>query len=167
MEDADTLQQMHREGARLACHSETNEGHGRVEKRACVALQKTDWFREEWHWQGLKSLVMIERHRKENKQSEFTTERHFYLTSLEADAEMLSKMIRQHWGVENSLHWVLDVTYKEDQCRARKGHAASNLSTLRKWTLNLFERSPGKASIRTKQKKAAWDHDFLVKLLHF
>lgn len=167
MEDPTTLLKMQKQGARLEHYSEKNEDHGRVEKRSCVALQKTDWFREDWQWEGLKTLVMVERHRKENKESEFSTERHFYITSLEADAEKLATMIRQHWGVENSLHWVLDVTYKEDQCRARKRHAASNLSTLRKWTLNIFERAAGKASIRTKQKKAAWDHDYLLKLLDF
>jgi len=167
MENPETLLEIKKQGVQLEHYSDKNQDHGRIEKRSCVALQKTDWFREEWQWEGLKTLVMVERHRKESKESEFTTERHFYITSLEADAGKLAGMIRQHWGVENSLHWVLDVTYKEDQCRARKGHAASNLSTLRKWTLNIFERTPGKASIRTKQKKAAWSHSYLLKLLDF
>lgn len=165
MEDPETLLEMERSGARLEYYIDESQGHGRQEKRTCVAIQKTDWFREDWQWDGLKTLVMVERHRKESNEDEYTTERHFYITSLEADAKEIALMIRRHWSVENSLHWVLDVTYKEDACRVRKGHAASNLSTLRKWTLNLFKNSPGKASIRSKQKKAAWSHDYLLRVL--
>ena len=167
MECPETLREMKSQGAAVEFYSEENEDHGRVEKRSCVALEKTDWFREDWQWDGLKTLVMVERHRKADKQSDYSTERHFYISSLEANAEELGRIIRKHWSIENSLHWVLDVTYKEDACRVRKGHAASNLSTLRKWTLNLFKKAPGNSSVRSKQKKAAWNQDYLIKVLNF
>lgn len=167
MEDTETLLLLKKEGAKLECYIDEDRDHGRVEKRTCVVLQKTDWYREDWQWEGLKTLIMVERHRKESKDSEFTTERHFYISSLEADAEEISTMIRDHWGVENSLHWILDVNYKEDQCRIRTGHAASNVSTLRKWSLNLFKQAPGNSSLRSKQKKAAWDHEYMLKVLKF
>lgn len=167
MEDTETLLLLKKEGAKLECYIDEDRDHGRVEKRTCVVLQKTDWYREDWQWEGLKTLIMVERHRKESKDSEFTTERHFYISSLEADAEEISTMIRNHWGVENSLHWILDVNYKEDQCRIRTGHAASNVSTLRKWSLNLFKQAPGNSSLRSKQKKAAWDHEYMLKVLKF
>lgn len=167
MEDTETLQQLQRQGARLECFVETERGHGRVEKRSCVVLEKVDWFREGWQWEGLKSVIMVERHRKVGKEGEFTTERHFYISSLEANAEELARMIRSHWQVENSLHWVLDVVYDEDQCRVRKGHAASNLSMLRRWSLNLLKKAPVTGSVRIRQKRAAWDHDYLLKVLGF
>lgn len=167
MEDPDTLKELQKQGARLECFIEEEKNHGRLEKRSCVALQKTDWFREDWQWAGLKTLVMIERHRKNRPDEEYTLERHFYLTSLEAEAKEIATMVRNHWGIENSLHWVLDVTYREDASRVRKDHAAANLSTLRKWTLNLFKSAPGPSSIRQKQKKAGWDHKYLLQLLTF
>jgi len=95
MEDPETLLKMKNEGARLECYIDEAKNHGRLEKRTCVALQKTDWFREEWQWEGLKTLVMVERHRKERKEEDYTTERHFYISSLEADAQELEGMIRR------------------------------------------------------------------------
>lgn len=165
MEDLETLKELQKQGARLECFIEEEKSHGRLEKRSCVALEKTDWFRENWQWAGLKTLLMIERHRKGPNDEGYSLERHFYITSLEANAKELAGMVRSHWGIENSLHWVLDVTYGEDASRVRRGHAASNLSTLRKWTLNLFQSAPGPSSIRQKQKKAAWDHNYLLQVL--
>jgi len=167
MEDPATLKEMRQQGARLECFSEEEKNHGRLEKRSCVVLERTDWFREGWQWSGLKTLVMIERHRKAPSAESWSLERHLYITSLPADAKEIGEMVRNHWGIENSLHWVLDVTYKEDSCRVRSGHAASNLSTLRKWTLNLFKNASGPKSVRQKQKKAAWDHGYLLQLLTF
>jgi len=166
LQDPETLQEFNKQGAPLDIHTtEVEKNRGRLEKRSCVVLEKTDWFREEWQWAGLKSLVMIERHRKDVHEEQWSLERHFYISSLPADAASILQMTRHHWGVENSLHWVLDVTYHEDVSRVRKGHAASNLSTLRKWTLNLFEKAPGNQSIRQKQKRAGWDHNYLLKIL--
>ena len=167
MEDPATLKELQLQGARLECFTEEEKNRGRFEKRSCVVLEKTDWFREDWQWSGLKTLVMIERHRKTPSDENWSLERHFYITSLPAEAKEIGRMIRNHWGIENSLHWVLDVTYQEDSCRVRSGHAASNLSTLRKWTLNLFKNASGPKSVRQKQKKAAWDHDYLLQLLTF
>ena len=162
---AETLKKMKDEGAKLQIFSDFNKDHGREEKRSCVVLEKTDWFREDWQWEGLTSLIMIETQRKESQQENYETQQRFYISSLPADAEEIAHMIRRHWEIENSLHWVLDVTYREDECRVRKDHAASNLSTYRKWTLNLFKQMPDTRSIRAKQKKAAWDHKYLLQVL--
>ena len=95
-----------------------------------------------------------------------TRERRYYLSSLPPDAPALARAIRGHWGIENSLHWVLDVAMNEDQCRVRTGHAATNLATLRHLALNLLRQDTSKKrGVRTKQKIAAWDHRYLLKLL--
>ena len=92
--------------------------------------------------------------------------RRYYLSSLPPNAHELARAIRGHWGIENSLHWVLDVALREDGCRVRTGHAAIHLATLRHMTLNLLRQdTTKKRGIRTKQKIAGWDHRHLLKLL--
>jgi predicted transposase YbfD/YdcC len=89
----------------------------------------------------------------------------FYITSLAADAALLARAIRCHWGIENSLHWVLDVTFQEDQSRIRQGHGPENIGLLRRLSLNLLKREPSKQSLKQKRYRAAMDNDFLVKVL--
>ena len=95
-----------------------------------------------------------------------TTERRYYLSSLKLDVATFARAVRGHWGVENKLHWVMDVCFREDQSRARTGYAAENLATLRRLALNLLKRErTKKRGIRGKQLNASWDHAYLLKLL--
>lgn len=90
---------------------------------------------------------------------------HYYLTSLKVSAEVLAGYIRNHWGIENGLHWVLDVAFREDDSRTRAGHAATNLGMLRRVALSLLKRKKVKGSIRTRRLRAGWDDDYLQQVV--
>jgi predicted transposase YbfD/YdcC len=94
-----------------------------------------------------------------------TTDVRFYISSLPADAAHHNRVIRSHWGIENSLHWVLDVTFSEDDSRIRQGYAAENLALLRRLSVNLLRREPSKQSLNQKRYKAGLDNSFMVKIL--
>lgn len=146
-----------------------NKGHGRTERRVVLVTDALLWIdkneRESWH--GLKSLVCVESHRMDNNSGAKTVERRYYLTSHEPDAEKLQKMIRQHWAIENSCHWVLDVVWDEDASRIRNEKAAQNVALLRKMALNLLKSDTTvKDTIRGKRLQAAFNEDVLAKLLH-
>ena len=97
---------------------------------------------------------------------EITTERRYYLSSLPLDVAQFARAVRSHWGIENKLHWVLDVSMGEDRSRARTGYAAENLATLRRLALNMLKKeSSKKRGIKGKQLSAGWDHAYLLKLL--
>ena len=98
--------------------------------------------------------------------SEPSLERCYYLSSLPADAGLIAGAVRSHWGIENTLHWVLDMTFREDESRVRKGRASKILSMARKFALNLLRKVPGKDSIKGKQQMAGWNHQYLLKILH-
>ena len=117
-------------------------------------------------WPGLRSVAMVEATRQVAGQAA-TTECRYYISSLEGqDAQAIGAAIRGHWGIENRLHWLLDMTFQEDQSRIRKGHGAENYSRLRRIALNLLRREQTvKASIRGKRKLGGWDHDFLLQLI--
>ena len=93
------------------------------------------------------------------------TERRFHISSLPADAEKLGAAIREHWGVENSLHWVLDVNFRDDDCRIRKRNAPANFTSVKRATLNALRKAPGKDSMKSKRLIAAWDQKYLAKIL--
>ena len=103
--------------------------------------------------------------RKRRLWNKTTEEVCFYITSLATDAVFLASAIRSHWGIENSLHWVLDVTFKEDHSRIRSGHGPENMGLLRRLSLNLLNREPSKQSIAQKRYRAAMDNDFVMKVL--
>jgi predicted transposase YbfD/YdcC len=94
-----------------------------------------------------------------------TSTAHFYLSSLRTTAEVLAGYIRNHWGIGNALHWCLDVSFREDESRARAGHAGANLGTVRRVALPLLKRADAKGSIQTRRMKAAWDDDYMLKVL--
>src|SRR5206468_8788714 len=116
----------------------------------------------------LQAIVMVYRERQvgtgENEKS-FSEEMSYYIVSTEAPVAELAGGIRSHWGIENKVHWVLDVVFREDQSRVRAGHAAENLGWLRRVALALLKQDGGKDSIRCKRLKAGWDTDFLETLL--
>jgi len=138
--------------------------HGRMEIRRYYQSSYLDWFADKSKWEGLQSVGMVESVRQTEQKT--TTERRYYLCSLKLDVEAFAKAVRGHWGVENKLHWTMDVCFREDQSRARTGYAAENLATLRRLALNLLKReNTKKRGIKGKQLNASWDHAYLLKLL--
>jgi predicted transposase YbfD/YdcC len=153
-----------RQGQGIRYHREWSRGHGRDECRRCWATSDLDWLEGREEWQDLKSVVLIESERLIGES--LAVEERYYLSSLPADAELLNGAIRSHWGVENSLHWVLDVTFHEDKSRIRKENAPENFGLLRRLALCLLRReSTSKRSIRGKRLRASWDHGYLLKVL--
>jgi predicted transposase YbfD/YdcC len=138
-------------------HQSVEKDHGRIETRRYLCAGQLDWLSVGGQWAALRSVAVGEAERTVGAKT--THERRYYLSSLPPEAPALARAIRRHWGIENSLHWVLDVAMNEDQCRVRTGHAATNLATLRHLALNLLRQdTTKKRGIRTKQKIAAWDH---------
>jgi predicted transposase YbfD/YdcC len=140
------------------------KGHGRIEVRRCRVISDPDvlaWVQEGHHWPGLQAIGMIETERRIGE--ERSCESRYYLLSAHFTAHAFGEATRSHWGIENQVHWVLDVTFHEDQSRIRTGHAAQNVAILRHLALNLLRQQPAKGvSIRGKRLKAGWDHDFLL-----
>ena len=121
------------EGCDHDFHQTVNKNHGRIETRRCWALGTSEYIRyvdPDGTWPDLRSLVMIEAQRRQGDQ--VTAETRYYISSLPADARALLQAVRSHWGIENSLHWVLDMAFREDESRIRTGHAAHNMSIRRK-----------------------------------
>lgn len=138
--------------------------HGRIETRRYWHSTDIDWFQDKKLWPKLQSIGMVESIRRVKGKN--SIERRYYLSSLPLNAKTLAKAVRGHWGVENPLHWTLDVTFREDQSRARSKNAAQNLATLRRIALNLIKRNKRKkVSQRQKRILAALDSEFLEQLL--
>lgn len=149
-------------GIPLASHEWTDAGHGRVEVRRCFAVELGRRWADEWA--QLRSIVLIESERHIGET--ISREQRYYLTSLPADAKLINEAVRGHWGIENSLHWVLDVVFREDASRIRKDHAPKNMAALRKIVINMLRKeTTSKRGIKGKSKNAAWDNDYLLKIL--
>ena len=147
-------------------HNETIEkGHGRFEKRYCLVTDCIDWLEEKSNWKGLRSLGMVVSERTIREVT--TIERRYYISSLPAKVDIFSRAIREHWSVENQLHWVLDVTFNEDRQRMNTKHAAQNLAVIRQSALNLLrmDKTPKKISLKRKQFRAALDSNYLQSLI--
>lgn len=147
---------------------EVDGGHGRVETRRVTCTQQIDGLASCERWPGLQTVVRVESVRQINEKS--SLEHRYYITSLsgrtDQDARRLNRIIRTHWEIENKVHWVLDVVMREDESRARKEHSAENLALLRKLVLNLVRREKSfKCGAAAKQKRAGWDHNYLLKIL--
>jgi predicted transposase YbfD/YdcC len=138
--------------------------HGRTEQRFCDAVPVPATLRHLEDWKDLRSLCRVTRLYTEK--GEEKSEVRYFISSLKADAKLLAKAIRGHWGIENGLHWVLDMYFGEDRNRARTDHAAENLALLRRWVLSMLARDKSmKASIEKKRLSAGWNEDNLEKLL--
>jgi predicted transposase YbfD/YdcC len=150
--------------AALASLETVEKDHGRFETRRYYQSNQLDWFADLPKWEGLQSVGMVESLREVAGKT--TVERRYYLSSLPLGVEAFARAVRGHWGVENKVHWTMDVCFREDQSRARAGYAAENLATLRRLALNLLKReNTKKRGIRGKQLNASWDHAYLLKLL--
>lgn len=141
----------------------TNDGHGRIEQRQYVQLPVTNWLEQRKGWANLNSVVEVTRTRY-LKGSE-SKETAYYISSLSVNLPNIAKAIRSHWAIENSSHWVLDMTFREDESRIRRGDAPENIATFRRFAMNLARLSPIKDSMKGKLKQAAWSDDVREKLV--
>ena len=144
-------------------HQTVDGDHGRIETRTYTALHDIAWLKQRHAWPGLNGIVMVESTREIGDKIERETR--FYITSLAWLACQLGPVIRSHWAIENSLHWVMDMIFRDDECRIRTQHAPANFTTLKHIAHNLIRKAPGKPSFRAKRKIAAWDDDFLASLI--
>lgn len=154
------------EGINFSYNERVEKGHHRTEKRLVwtVPISELPPLHQQADWLGLKTVVMVVRVR--HLWNKTTREVQFYLTSLESDACKLAQAIRLHWGVENGLHWTLDVTFNEDASRIRTGHAPQNIALLRRIALNALNREQSlKRSTRQKSNRAAMDNDYMLTIL--
>ena len=151
----------------LAYQETVEKDHGRLETRRYWQSADLDWFAGKAQWEGLRSVGVVESMRQVGAAVP-TVERRYYLSSLSVDVAKFARAVRGHWAIENSLHWVLDVQCGEDRSRARAGHAAENLATLRRLALNLLKQDrTKKRGLKGKQLNASWDHRYLLRLLAF
>lgn len=143
---------------------QTVEGdHGRIETRTTTVIHDVAWLQERHAWPGLRAVVMVESRREIGDVIEQETR--FYITSLVLLAHQLGPIVRSHWAVENSLHWVMDMIFRDDECRVRTDHAPANFTTLKHIALNLIRKASSKDSLRLRRKVAAWDDQFLASLI--
>jgi predicted transposase YbfD/YdcC len=150
--------------------SQTVDGdHGRIETRIYTVFHDVAWLQERHDWPELKGIVMVESKREipgaTPEADKMQQETRFYITSLVWLAHQLGPVVRGHWSIENSLHWVMDMLFRDDECRIRTHHAPANFTTLKHMAHNLIRKAPGKDSLRLKRKVAAWDDDFLASLI--
>ena len=149
--------------------TDVDKGHGRIEERRCLVSAAIDWmdgerrFPGEYRFPKLAAIAMIET-RAETKAGT-RTERRFYIASRAMTAKALCEAVRAHWQIENALHWVLDVTFKDDLSRVRKGHGAKNMAVIRHFAINLLRAAPDKKSLKLRRKIAGWNPDYLQSLI--
>ena len=142
-------------------------GHGRIETRTCSVLTDLWMVEHKNSWKGLKTLVRLESERTFKATGEVQRETRYYISSLSPDPKIIAHAVRSHWGIENSLHWCLDVGFSEDHSQKSAGHAARNFSLLNRIALNLIKANPHKRlGIKSRRKKAGWDRNYLFKLLN-
>ena len=127
------------------------------------SIDDVAWLQKRHDWPGLKAVIMVESTRE--TAGKFEHETRFYITSLVLLAHLLGPIIRSHWAIENSLHWVMDMIFRDDECRVRTDHAPANFTTIKHMAHNLIRKAPGKASLRLKRKTAGWDDNFLAALI--
>lgn len=148
-------------------HRTEEKGHGRMEIRECWTLSAPEYLAriQNWvDWQGLRTVIMVRSERRvDDKRSK---EARYYISSLGGDAKQALKAVRGHWGIENVVHWILDIAFREDESRIRKGNGAQNFAILRHIALNLLKQEKtAKCGTKTKRLKAGWDEDYLLKVL--
>jgi predicted transposase YbfD/YdcC len=144
-------------------HETVDGDHGRVETRTITVIHDVDWLQKRHDWPGLKGVVIIDSRREIGVKIERETR--FYITSAILTASHLGPIIRSHWAVENNLHWILDMVFRDDECRVRTEHAPANFTTIKHMAANLLARPTNKHSLRARRKIAAWDDEFLASLI--
>ena len=147
----------------VATHTTTDKGHGREERRTCTVIRVLESIRGRKDWAGLTTVGMCLRER--TIKGETTMEAHYFIGSRRMGARRYAEVLRGHWGIENSLHWQLDITFGEDDSRLCDRNGAENFALLRKMALGLLKANPAKLSMAKKRKMAALDPDFLAETL--
>jgi len=144
--------------------AETIDGdHGRIETRTITVFHDIEWLRERHDWPGLTAVIMVKSIREISKK--VTSETRYHITSLALAAVLIAPIVRAHWAIENSLHWVMDMVFRDDEARVRTDHAPANFTTIKQMAANLTRRAPGRHSMRLRRKAAGWDDDFLESLV--
>lgn len=151
------------EDTEVSRHETVDGDHGRIETRTATVLHDIAWLQERHAWPGLKSIVIIDSIREIGGKTERETR--FYISSLNLPANRLGAIVRSHWAVENSLHWVMDMVFRDDECRVRTDNAPANFTTIKHIATNLLRLPNTKDSLRSRRKIAAWDDDFLASLI--
>ncbi len=146
-------------------YEQTEKGHGRLETRRCWTTGQIDWLRPRHNWPGLNCIAVVDARRQIGTQ--VSTERRYFISSLPGHtAQRIAQAVRNHWCVENELHWSLDLCFGEDQSRARIGHAGENLSRVRRLALTLLKQeTTAKVGIKAKRLMAGWDEKYLLRVL--
>jgi predicted transposase YbfD/YdcC len=153
----------------LETHADLDKGHGRIEERRMTVLRDTDWldgarrFPGELRLPGVACLLRAES--RVESRGATRTETRYFISSRSLSPHDAASVVREHWAIENRLHWVLDVTFADDQSRLRKGHGARNMATVRHFALNLVRTASDKRSIKSRRKIAGWDPDYLDAIL--
>jgi predicted transposase YbfD/YdcC len=144
-------------------HQTVDADHGRIETRTTTVIEDIAWLQARHPWPGLKTVVVVDSTREIGAKTERETR--LYISSLTLDAKTFGPLVRSHWAIENSLHWVMDMVFRDDECRLRTEHAPANFVTIKHMAHNLIRKAPGKDSFRLRRKVAAWDDDFLASLI--
>jgi predicted transposase YbfD/YdcC len=152
-------------GMEHSYHEESYRGHGREEKHSVHTILNPEGIRDQSLWQDLKAITIVFSERQEPGKGK-TEELRYYIGSRAAKAKAYTSYVRSHWGIENGLHWVLDVSFDEDQCRMRTDHSPENMALLRRLALCLLKRHGRQGSIRGKRLQSGWNDEFLLEILN-
>jgi len=148
-------------GVRSDGHEAVEDGHGRHEERYVTVVFEASGLPPDWP--DVAAVILVNRERE--VEAKRTTTAHYYITSYDGTAAEFARWVRGHWDIENGLHWVLDVIFREDRSRVRQEHAGANLALIRRVAVSLLRRAPGKGSGVTKRLKAGWDDSYLLQVL--
>jgi predicted transposase YbfD/YdcC len=145
---------------------QTELAHGRIEERSCRVITDMDWICNADQWKGIRSIIEITGERTDKKSGQYQKQVRYYISDLQQDAKDFNRLVRTHWSIENSQHWVLDVAFNEDASRKRAKNAAENFAILNRMALNIVKADTAtKASMKRKRKMAGWDDQYLEHLL--
>ena len=152
-------------GHQMTVRQTCEKDHGRLETRRVVATEQIAWLHDSHGWPGLRSIAKVESRRELLAEGKVEEETRYYLSSLPGEARQIGEAVRSHWGVENGLHWVMDMVFRDDECRIRSDNAPANFATIKHMASNVLRRGKGKHSMRASRHVAAWNEDFLYSLL--
>lgn len=147
-------------------HTTVEKGHGRIETRNCEVITDLRWMDVETAWKKAQIGALVKVVATRERKDKLSTQTRYYISSYKPKAQDALQRTRKHWGVENDLHWLLDVAFKEDACQIKKDHAPENLAIFRKMALHLLKHGPySKGGIEARRKRAGWDEEYLLHLI--
>jgi predicted transposase YbfD/YdcC len=138
------------------------KGHGRIEKRYYFLSDDINWLTQKSEWPGLQAIGMVRSVVERNGKT--SEETRYFISSL-TNIDIFAKAVRSHWGIENGLHWCLDVIFHEDLCRTRKDNSAENFSVIRHMAINILKKYPVNMSLARKRRKCGYDPDFMADVM--